>query len=241
MLERTTHLQIKPSLDLMREIPVSLKSRIIRPFFKADTRKVRSFFATYRRRPEEVAITDFSTGHFSNVLLNEIRTLRDPPFELCIDLGCGSSNLRQICSQPVWNRYIGTDLLIDEAMPASSSDVLVEHDLSVGLPRLPETESTLLVAVNVLCYMENIAPLMSDIAKRSGRRSVLILEPHPSILWESAFHGFRLFYRSYGELLSHFARNSKTITRTKVNLGVPGFRGWTASNLLHIELSSQRT
>ena len=241
MLERTTHLPLKPSLDLMREIPVSLKSRIIRPFLPADTSKVRAFFSAYRRRPEDVAITDFSTGHFSAVLESAIREFQGVPYDLCVDLGCGSSNLREMSGPAIWNRYIGTDLLIDEQLPPGSPDSLLEHDLNLGLPTLPETQSTLFVAVNLLCFLQGIERLASDIVNRKGRRTVLLLEPHPSILWESAFHGFRLFYRGYPELLVNFQHSQASVTRTKVNLGVPGFRFWTASNLLAIEMPTARS
>ena len=237
MTNSIKYLNQKASIDLLKEVPVSMKSRFLRPFLKANTERTRLFFSKYRRSPAEAAITDFSTGHFSSFLLEELRAIPDVPFDLCVDLGCGQSNLRTSCTPPLWKQYVGADLLIDEQLPVGSVDILVEHNLNIGLPELPESSNTIFVAVNLLCYLEDISPLMSNIASRPGRRTVLFLEPQPSILWECAFYGFRLFYRTPEEILHHLGTKAKSTARTKINLGLPGLKHWTASNLLRIELA----
>ncbi|MCP4985687.1 MAG: hypothetical protein GY928_06325 [Colwellia sp.] len=233
MYKNKIELSKEVSFDLAKEIPAAIKSRFFKPFLPSSVEKTRAFFKEFRSKPNEVSITDFSTGHYYSIV-EELLSKNDERYQVCVDLGCGNSSLRKL-QQMKWDKYIGIDLFIEDNKKAE--DYLIEHDLNNGLPKLEDANSYLFIAINSFCYIENINKLFNTIVDLPGEKRIIIIDPNPGLLWESAFNGFKIHLRPVRKILSSISCNNANLSVTPINLNLPLFKGYTASNLIEIRIS----
>lgn len=226
----------KVSRDLLKEVPVAIKSRFLQRLLKPSVEKTRNFFKEFRSKPNEVSITDFGTGHYFEIIKAALEKYDNSHFDVCIDVGCGNSSLNSGVLNK-WKQYIGIDLYLESTRIENKNQRFVEHDLSSGLPSISDASNYLIIAVNSFCYIGNINTLCDSIKSLPGNKTVIILDPNPSLLWESAFNGFSIFLRSYSDIISAFNCQDAKIQLTPVTLGLPMMRNWVACNLITIKLT----
>ncbi|HXR35823.1 MAG TPA: methyltransferase domain-containing protein, partial [Candidatus Binataceae bacterium] len=111
-----------------------------------------------------------------------------------LDVGCGGGALRRLV-QPMFDRYIGTDLVRYESFPAECE--FHAANLDAGLP-LPECFADAVVAAEIIEHLENPRALMRElvrVAKPGG--TVIVTTPNQlsflSLLTLITKHRFAMF------------------------------------------------
>jgi SAM-dependent methyltransferase len=136
-----------------------------------------------------------------------------------LDLGCGSLSLPRLLNQLniSFDAYLGIDLVITppELETASMLNLkLREVDLLAGTLQLCH-QFDLLVGINLLSYIENVDDVLANVrTAHTPQAFFLIIEPYPSLFWETWFDGVLVHLRDGPTLDRAFARNGWRLSET---------------------------
>ena len=198
---------------------VGIKSRILKLIgFNGgmnSPERVREYYATTRYDEQSVDIIAASTDWYRDFAMSfALGAFAEQRSYRIIELGCGQgktvSALESMCIE--LKGYFGIDLFISEAQHSFSlRNDKIEflegrlEELFHHIEQAPE-EKTGVLSINALCYLVRLGDLMSDarpLPVRAGD-SLILVEPFPSIFWESWFNGISIKLRHPKELSSHF-------------------------------------
>ena len=177
---------------------------------RQDTQRVSSYYRAQRYNEADVDILDTSTSWFAKFSFQFLRdTLSHQFFHSVVEIGSGQlktvHELEKIDCQ--FDHYTGIDLYIsDGEISKAGMDRRIEliqgdarQELSDVLSRY--RDSCLIISINSLCYVDELDFLKiydpgTSIAPCDELNGALFLiEPFPSIYWESWFDNIRIFLR----------------------------------------------
>jgi SAM-dependent methyltransferase len=195
----------EPWPSIIRQVKDGIRSRIVgrakvMPLSQRDN--VAKFFGHARGNEVGHDIVDLNSFAYKSMLE---RLIYDDLFDgkRVLDLGCGSAPILRFMSdhsiKPL--RYVGVDLTTDNVVApidlAQRSKFINSDVCNIEFEYIDEAE--VIVAFNLLCYLERIDELLKLIKSKPGV-VLLLAEPSPSIYWESYFSGVHVYLRSKSAL-----------------------------------------
>ncbi|MEL6503586.1 MAG: class I SAM-dependent methyltransferase [Pseudomonadota bacterium] len=235
----------------MRPIFDGMKSRILRLLLRnADPRpqkKVRDYYIEKRYNETDVDIIDASTEWYGDFAMKFLSSaLGDAEVYRLVDLGCGQgttiSKLDKLCVS--FKKYVGIDLFVSDVQRRiESRDDRVkfwEGDIEKGTEIVAPTKigKTVFLTVNALCYLPKLKNFLT-IGPHSPARmgdDLVIVEPYPSIFWESWFSGISIHLRYPSEVSRTFELGGWELREVrKIYLfQIGGFHLWPVAFGLHL-------
>lgn len=188
-------------LGFIMSMPVAIFQILSRPSRQRthdQVEKVRDFFAKNRCSPEAEDIKDGSTGYLTPAFNYVFDQISMTEITQMIDLGCGDGNAANHIDLTVTS-YLGIDLV---APPSSAGRIFISATIeeALFLPMILSGKK-LFFCANFLCYVENPVNVRNFITNNSNSGDLLIvIEPHGDIMWETFFHGIRVFIRTSAEI-----------------------------------------
>jgi SAM-dependent methyltransferase len=184
-----------------------------------DHTKIFDFFRNERYNEKNQSIIDTATSWYFKFAIDLIIfVLKDRNAINIVDLGCGQGKVFIELTNigVILGKYIGIDLFISEQqrnLEKHDTNVkFIQGDAGKTLSELPNNfaETSVLVAINALCYNHNIENFVNSIGNddvvRGKWSDFVVVEPYPSIFWENFFDGIHVHLRSPRTMCEYFTR-----------------------------------
>ncbi|WP_131664972.1 hypothetical protein [Tritonibacter mobilis] len=175
-------------------------------------------------------------------------TLGGLELDRLVEMGCGQGKITTLLDSTLGNvkRYIGIDLYISKLQwQLSAQDTRIEFLEGCVEQKIDEVGrsgagTSSFLSVNFLCYLDSLDKFLTvnggSIA--SSGEDLLIIEPFPSIFWETWFDGIFIQLRSPSEMRRFFEdRGWKLCEVRKLYLfQIFGLNFWPVSYGLHFKM-----
>jgi len=201
---------------VIQQLIVSCWSYLSFPFSKFHDNAAKIYFMNlYAGKPDPLIFDGKDSRYFEQIeMVYDIRNLAK---KNVLDLGCGNGALF------LWlenkrafpKEYVG----IDFAHPPSNfGDKAYSVQKDLRELQIGETNADVVIAVNVLCYLNNYTMDFMFEPTKSGTE-LIIVEPSPSVFWDAHFDGVELYYRNHLKLTEYLKSKGWQVKRESIDYG----------------------
>jgi SAM-dependent methyltransferase len=213
---------------------------------------VRDYYSKQRYNEAAVDIIDASTDWYGSFAMQFVAdALGRGGTDRFVELGCGQGRtISALDSLSIaFKQYIGIDLFVSKTqweLAARDKRVkFVEGDIEPELKKIEPAvdKRTAFLSVNALCYLHRLDGLL---AGNLGSPAILgddliIVEPYPSIYWESWFDGISIYLRYPSQIWRHVEKHGWELReiRKLYLFQIGNFHFWPVSIGLHFECGNR--
>lgn len=203
---------------VIHQLIVSSYSYLTYPFAKFHENAAKEYFTQiYSVKDDPLLFDGKDEGYLQKIVsVMEIQKLTK---KRVLDIGCGNGNLFQFLeskgARPL--DYIGIDFAhpsVDLAENANITKIAVrEYEIKSSC------NPTTIFIINTLCYLDD-SVTKSILESTHGNFEIVIIEPIPSIFWDSHFDGVRLYYRNPNDVVKMLIKANWAIKAVSIDYGI---------------------